>query len=341
MSGVHTVTTGDDAAGQRLDRWFRRAYPQVTHGRLEKLLRSGQVRVDGKRVKASYRLQVGQSVRVPPLPDPDGTRPPARPSTKLDLSTEEIESLRQRILYRDESVIALDKPAGLAVQGGSGQKRHLDAMLDALRFGADDRPRLVHRLDKDTCGVLLLARNATVARALTASFRGHAVQKVYWAAVAGVPAQKRGRILLPLAKQDGPGGEKVATDAAAGQHAETLFQLVETWRRKISWLVLMPLTGRTHQLRVHCAAMGTPILGDGKYGGRAAFASGLDLPRRLMLQANEIALPHPVDGTTLRVSAPLPEHMSEVWRHGGFNTLKGADAAAALADYASGLSHSP
>ncbi len=350
MSGVQQVPVAAEADGQRLDRWFKQHFPQVTHGRLEKMLRKGEIRVDGRRVKASARLESGQVVRVPPLPPAEAVA--AERASPPPVSAEEAASLQAAVLYKDENVIAIDKPAGLAVQGGSGQRRHLDGMLDALRFGAAERPRLVHRLDRDTAGVLLLARNAPAARSLTAAFRGKDTQKVYWALVAGEPAERRGLIDLPLAKQargtgaSGGHGEAVAPDEAEGKDARTLFQVVQSHRarksgEKVTWLVLLPLTGRTHQLRVHCAAMGTPIVGDGKYGGRGAFPESLSGAKTLHLLARELALPDPEDGTTLRVAAPLPPHMAATWKALGFTEAKGEGALQALLAYAEGLSHSP
>ncbi len=326
-SGVQTLTVADEEADLRLDRWFRRRFPALAHGRLEKLLRTGQVRVDGRRAKSGLRLSPGQRVRVPPLgpvagpgagPAPRGEPPPPP-------SGPEAAALRDRVLFRDDWLIVIDKPAGLAVQGGSGQRRHLDAMSEALRFGAAEKPRLVHRLDKDTSGCLVLARTAAAARRLTEAFRGQDVRKTYWAAVAGVPEPRRGRIELPLAKgRAGPGGgEKVGEAAEGGRPAATLYRVVQTAGRRAAWLALRPLTGRTHQLRVHCAALGHPILGDGKYGGADAFPTGLDAARRLQLHAREIALPHPADGTTLRVSAPLPAHMRALWDRLGFEPAAG------------------
>ncbi|HMA14938.1 MAG: RluA family pseudouridine synthase [Bacteroidota bacterium] len=340
MSGVQQVTVDAAGAGQRLDRWFRERFPQVTHGRLEKLLRKGEIRLDGRRAKASERLAAGQVVRVPPLPE-EG--PPPAPVPEAAVSAKDAAALQAAVLYRDDNLIALDKPAGLAVQGGSGQRRHLDGMLEALRFGADERPRLVHRLDRDTAGVLLLARNAPTARALTAAFRGKDMQKVYWALVAGVPAEGRGLIDLPLAKQLQGRGEAVAGDED-GKPARTLYQLVQSHGQVASWLVLLPLTGRTHQLRVHCAALGTPIVGDGKYGGRDAFpalARRAPAPKMLHLLARELTLTDPEAGTTLRVTAPLPPHMAATWAALGFEEEEGEAALQALLAYAEGLSHSP
>lgn len=347
MSRVQQITIGAEDAGLRLDRWFRQRFPQVTQGRLEKLLRKGEVRVDGKRVKSAHRIDTGQTVRVPPLPDGDAPQRPREPAKEKPVSAEAAAELQNRVLYRDNAVIVLDKPTGLAVQGGSGQSRHLDGMLDALRFGSGERPRLVHRLDKDTAGILLLARNAGSARALTAAFRGKTTQKIYWALVRGVPSEKRGIIDMPLAKRQTGSGEAMAPVATStlggedGKPAQTLYRLVESYKRAVSWLVLMPLTGRTHQLRVHCAAMGLPIIGDGKYGGRAAFPEALGLPRPLHLLARELAVPHPEDGTTLRQTAALPPHMAESWQKLGFDERKGEAALEALLAYAEGISHSP
>lgn len=334
MSAVRTLTVGEAEEGLRVDRWFKQHFPGLRHGHLEKLLRTGQVRVDGRRAKSGTRLEAGQAVRIPPLPDetdaPAARRPPA-------LSQHDIETLRSAVLYRDESVIAINKPAGLAVQGGTGQRRHLDAMLEALRFDAPEPPRLVHRLDKDTSGVLLLARDTAAARYLTGAFKGQEVRKTYWAAVAGVPGKIQGRIELPLVKRPGRTGEKMAPDTKTGKAAVTLYRMAARCRGDAAWLVLRPLTGRTHQLRAHCAALGHPILGDGKYGGRQAFLAedkaGPAL-RRLQLHAREIALPHPADGTTLRIAAPLPPHMVESWTLLGFDSEAGAKAGAALDRFA-------
>ncbi len=354
MTAVRSVTVAPEEAELRLDRWFRQHYPGLGHGRLEKLLRTGQVRVDGKRAKAGTRLAAGQVVRVPPLAPPEPGNAPKRAALGAAYRTSAVDSrdlaaLRASVLFRDDAVIAIDKPAGLAVQGGSGQHRHLDAMLDGLKFGSAARPRLVHRLDKDTGGVLLLARTAAAARKLTAAFKGKSIRKVYWALVAGAPPEPRGLIDLPLSKAGASGGEKMAA-AADGKSAQTLYQVVQTRKAAgaaVSWLVLMPLTGRTHQLRAHCALLGAPILYDGKYGGRAAFPPGLEIesaagiPKRLMLLAREIAVPHPEHETTLRVEAPPPAHMEAAFAALGFQVARGERAADDLIGYAEGLAHSP
>ena len=304
MTGVTTVVVAPDEGGVRLDRWFARHFPGLGHGHLQKLLRTGQVRVDGGRVKANERLSPGQAIRVPPLPAATGADDrPARPA----VDPKQADLLRSRVLHRDAAVIAIDKPAGLAVQGGTGQASHVDAALDALRFDGTDRPRLVHRLDKDTSGVLLLARSASAAAKLTAAFRKGEVEKIYWAVVVGVPTPREGRLSAPVAKVAGPGGERMMAEADDGKPAVTDYRVLDSAGRHASLVELRPRTGRTHQLRVHCALLGTPILGDGKYGGAGAFIESMDLPRQLHLHARELTYPHPDKGEG-HVVAPLPEH---------------------------------
>ena len=319
-ASVQNLVVGAEEAEVRLDRWFRRHFPALRHGPLEKLLRTGQVRVDGRRAKAGSRLRPGQVVRVPPLaaaPVPAGPVPAPVPD-------DEAAALAARVLYRDDDVIALDKPAGLAVQGGTRTVRHLDAMLDALRFGAPERPRLVHRLDKDTSGVLLLARGAGAARQLSAAFRRHEMAKLYWALTVGVPRPRRGRIDLGLAKRAGPRGERVGAAPDTGARAVTLYAVIDHAGRRAAWLALRPRTGRTHQLRVHLAAIGTPILGDGKYGGTAAFLPDLPGARQLHLHARAVRLPHPTR-SALDIAAPLPPHMAASWDFFGFDPRAGDD----------------
>jgi 23S rRNA pseudouridine955/2504/2580 synthase len=238
--------------------------------------------------------------------------------------------VQRAVLHIDDDVIVIDKPPGLAVQGGTNTERHLDALLDALRFGAEERPRLVHRLDRDTSGVLVLARSAAAAAKLAAAFRDKTTRKIYWAAVVGEPKPRRGRIDQPLAKLPGRGGERVAPDEEEGKRAVTYYRTVSQAGGKITWLALQPITGRTHQLRAHCVALGTPILGDGKYGGAAAHPAGVPHPRQLHLHARALALPHPRGGT-LVVTAPLPPHMKETWQFFGFDEAEDPDPFAELA----------
>ena len=301
----------------RLDRWFRRHFPELSHVRLQKLLRTGQVRVDGRRARAGDRLEPGQEVRVPPLGEPAPAAPAVRRPPPV--SERDAAMLRGLVLYRDADVIAIDKPAGLAVQGGTGTTRHLDAMLDALRFDAPERPRLIHRLDRDTSGVLLLARSAAAADRLQRIFRTRDVKKIYWALTVGVPKPPFGRIDLPLAKGGAAGAEKVGPDPEEGKPAITDYRVLETAGKRLAWVALWPRTGRTHQLRAHLVALGTPILGDGKYGGAAAQLSGIEIPRKLHLHARAIALPHPSGRGEISVLAPVPAHMAETMRLFGFD----------------------
>ncbi|MFC7331548.1 RluA family pseudouridine synthase [Rhodocista pekingensis] len=326
---VETRLVGDDEGEVRLDRWFKRHYPLLSHIQLQKLLRTGQVRVDGKRAEASTRLLPGQSVRIPPLPDappPDAVRPKARPEVDERAAKE----LRARVLFRDHDVIVLDKPAGLATQGGTNQVKHLDAMLDALKFEAEGRPKLVHRLDKDTSGCLVLARSAAAAAKLTAAFRSREARKIYWAVTVGVPKPMKGRIDLPVAKEAGTRGERMTVDEDEGVHAITYYTVLEHAHKQAAFVALWPRTGRTHQLRVHMAALGTPILGDGKYAGQGAFLEGAgELPRQLHLHARRIILPHPRGGV-IDVTAPLPKHMRPAWDYFGFEDKRKDDPFAEL-----------
>src|SRR6266851_4750044 len=316
MTGVDVVTVRPEDGAGRLDRWFRRHYPALGHGRLEKLLRTGQVRVDGKRARAGDPVAPGQAIRVPPLAEPSTPRPVRR------VRPQDEGVLRQLVLYRDASAIVLNKPAGLAVQGGTKTGRHVDGLLDTLRFDSDERPRLVHRLDKDTSGVLLIARSAAAAAFFTRAFREKTTRKTYWAAVIGLPRLLQGRIDLALAKHAGPGGarvaERVQADAEDGKSAVTYYRVIDRAGDRASWLALLPITGRTHQLRAHCAALGTPILGDGKYGASAAHLAGVVAASGLHLHARSLAIPSPAGGI-LRVTAPLPPHMRETWDLLGFS----------------------
>jgi 23S rRNA pseudouridine955/2504/2580 synthase len=311
---VTTRTVWASERDTRLDRWFHRHFPQLTQGALQKMLRTGQIRVDGKRAESSTRLLGGQQVRIPPMPE--GQAPKADPKPVDERDATEMQRL---VIYRDDSVIAIDKPQGLPVQGGPGIAKHVDGLLDALRFGSEERPRLVHRLDRDTTGVLVLARTAAAASALARAFRGRDAQKTYWAIVVGRPHPLEGRIDMALLKQGGAQGERtVPSDAREAARAVTLFRTVDSAQKRAAWLELTPLTGRTHQLRVHCAAaLNCPILGDGKYGGAAAHPDGFG-DRTLHLHARSLHLPHP-DGGTLELAAPLPKHMKDTFTFLGFD----------------------
>lgn len=321
MSNVQTIAVAEEDAEVRLDRWFRRYFPALPHGRLEKLLRTGQVRVDGHRAKGATRLAAGQKVRVPPLGEAAEGKPRGEP---VRANERDFKQIRAAVIYRDDDVIAINKPPGLAVQGGSGVRKHVDAMLDGLRFDARDRPRLVHRLDKDTSGVLLLGRSAGAAARLAEAFRSRDAKKTYWALVAGVPKPRRGRISIDLDKRGGPGAERMVPADGAGKEAVTYYTVLEAAGRSVSWLALRPLTGRTHQIRVHCVALGTPILGDGKYGGAEAFPAGAPDIRTLHLHARALALPHPRKGR-LEIVADLSPAMLKTWRLLGFDPQRSDD----------------
>jgi len=327
MGQVQSITVSAGDAEIRLDRWFKRHFPGLGHGRLEKLLRTGQVRLDGKRAKARDRVAEGQIVRVPPLGDlnPENAKPHQAPP----VSARETKLIQATVLHRDEDVIVIDKPQGLAVQGGTNTTRHLDGMLDALVFDASERPRLVHRLDKDTSGVLVLARNARAAAKLAQAFRDKTTRKIYWAAVVGVPSTRQGRIDQKLAKQPGKLGERVVPDDE-GQRAVTYYRTVAHAADRLAWIAFEPVTGRTHQLRAHSAALGTPILGDGKYGGAESHVPGIPGNRLLHLHARALAIPHP-QGGMLIVMAPLPPHMKETWEFFGFEEGQEPDPFADLA----------
>ncbi|MEQ9225109.1 MAG: RluA family pseudouridine synthase [Parvibaculum sp.] len=328
MNQVSQIDVSEEEDGLRLDRWFKRRFPMLTHGRLEKLLRTGQVRVDGARAKANARLATGQVVRVPPLGEEA-----AKPAPKVDrpVGVDDADMARSLVIYKDKSVLVLNKPAGLAVQGGTKTERHLDGMLDALTFDAKERPRLVHRLDRDTSGVLVLARTAKAAAALAYAFKQKDVRKIYWALVVGVPVPRQGTINLALTKQGGPRAERVFAAKKGDEGARdavTHFSTVSTAAHTLAWVAFMPLTGRTHQIRAHAAAIETPIVGDGKYGGVNAHPGG-EIPRKLHLHARSIDIAHP-DGGRLFVEADLPPHMKTSWKLLGFDERDAKDAFAGL-----------
>lgn len=311
---VQFITVKPQDNDIRLDRWFARHFPELKNGQLQRLLRGKNIRVNGKKATSAQHLTAGDEIRVPPLMVSEKSDLPR------DISKADSEFMQSLVIYRDDDVIVLNKPAGIAVQGGSKTTRHIDGLLDALRFGLDEKPHLVHRLDKDTSGVLVLGRSANAAAALTKAFKTREAHKIYWAVVVGKPKLLTGRIDAPLSKLSGAlGGEQMKIDYDTGDRAITLYRVIDSLGRKASWLEMSPLTGRTHQLRVHAAeALNTPIIGDGKYGGDRSYAVGIENNRKLHLHARAIRIPHPVKGI-LEVSAPLPQHMRETFAFLGFN----------------------
>jgi 23S rRNA pseudouridine955/2504/2580 synthase len=323
MGGVQTTVVARSEDGMRLDRWFKARFPDMPHGRLQKALRKGEVRVDGGRAKPDTRVAAGQTVRVPPY---EAAPPPGKRSARGPDPPDPRDAAfaRNLVIFRNPALLAIDKPPGLAVQGGSKTDRHLDGMLAFLSFDAPEKPRLVHRLDKDTSGVMLLARDRHAAATLGKALKERDVRKIYWAITAGVPDPSEGTIALPLSKLGGKGGERVVPDPENGQTALTDYAVVDRAADKAALVVLWPRTGRTHQIRAHLAAIGAPIVGDGKYGGAAAFAPGDALPRALHLHARSITLPKGVPGAGVRIVAPPPEHFRKTLALFEFET--GAEA---------------
>jgi 23S rRNA pseudouridine955/2504/2580 synthase len=322
---VETRTVASDEDGMRLDRWFRSHFAGLPQSRLEKLLRTGQVRVDGGRVKASTRLAAGQTVRVPPLP---ALAPPAKAETARPLTRAERDFLASITLYEDDDLLVFNKPHGIAVQGGTKTTHHIDRLLEALGDSPKTRPRLVHRLDRDTSGVLVVAKRREIAAKLGRAFQTRSVRKIYWALVKGVPKPPQGKIDAALVKATGPEGDRVRKagpgEQERAQSAVTHYAVVDRAGQAVSWLSLKPVTGRQHQLRAHVAIIGHPILGDEKYHGDRELPE--NVPNKLHLHARRISFRHPSGPGTIDVTAPLPEHMRRSFELFGF-TESGETAA--------------
>ena len=313
--GIRQFTVKADDDGIRLDRWFKRHLPDASFNIVSRWARTGQLRVDGKRATPGDRLEAGQQLRVPPADTSAAAS--ARPARKRrDLTDDEVEFALSMVIHKDDAALVINKPAGLATQGGTKTENHVDGLLDALDFELDNRPKLVHRLDKDTSGALLLARTSRSAGHFAKAFSSRTARKVYWALVVGVPAIEDGFIDLPIGKQPGSGGEKMHVDEKDGQSARTRYRIVERAGNATAWVELQPYTGRTHQLRVHMAAIGHPIVGDGKYGGKEAFLTGT-ISRKMHLHARRIRIDHP-QGHQIDVRAELPPHMKDSFADLGF-----------------------
>ncbi|HEY0920247.1 RluA family pseudouridine synthase [Devosia sp.] len=314
MSGVRLQTVARDEDGMRLDRWFATHFPQLGFGPLQKMIRTGQVRVDGGRIKTSTRLVAGQVVRIPPI---EAAPPQARPV----VSSKDAEFLRSLILYEDDDIYVFNKPHGLASQGGTGTKRHLDGLLKSLPNRKGEAPRLVHRLDRDTSGCLVVAKTKAAASHFGTVFRSRSARKIYWAVVAGNPQPKQGRISCFLAKQATADGEQmvvVENGHPGAVHSTSYYSVTDIAGRRFAWVTLKPVTGRTHQLRVHMAQLGTPIIGDPRYFNIENWEPAPGLGEGLHLHARRIALPLR-SGKVLDVSAPLPPHMQQSFDALGFD----------------------
>jgi 23S rRNA pseudouridine955/2504/2580 synthase len=315
---LQTHTVNDDDTGIRLDRWFKRHFPAVTHGQLQKMLRTGQVRLDGKRVETSARLEAGQSIRVPP-------QAVSMPKKQIEVqSTRTTNTLKNLVLFEDDDIIVFNKPAGLASQGGSGLKENLDDMLAAFSHRKHGKPKLVHRLDRDTSGVLLVARSSSAAAKLSESFRRRDTQKIYWGLTVGIPKPEQGRIEAPLLKQ----GEIMVVDENGDEEAKsavTVYQTIESAKKLAAFVAMWPITGRTHQLRVHMSYIGMPLLGDRLYGGEKSLGiTENELGKGLHLHARRLIIPHPRQGI-IDVTAPLGPEMKKTWKWFGFDESADAD----------------
>jgi 23S rRNA pseudouridine955/2504/2580 synthase len=312
---VETIEVKSSEAGVRLDRWFKTHFPEVGYSYLQKLLRTGQIRVDSRRVEANARLEAGAKIRVPKIVRQE-KKAVSSVAPPLGLSKADRDRIERMILFEDEHVLVLNKPFGLAVQGGTGTRRHIDGMLAGMadRFG--DRPRLVHRLDRDTTGVLLVAKHRDAAAKLGRVFQTRSAAKTYWALVKGVPKPHQGKVEAPLVKAAGPDGDRVRKALPGEQeqamHATTHYSVVDRVASKAAWVSLKPVTGRQHQLRAHMALIGHPIVGDNKYGGDKSMPAEQIEPK-LHLHARRLVLPHPYTGGKIDVTAPLPEHMTKTW----------------------------
>lgn len=311
MNKVRHLRVLKDDDGQRLDRWLKKHVPEIPYGLAQKIIRKGQIRVDGKRAKPDMRLCEGQDIRIPPVKD----KPKPQ---KAVLSSQDAEFIRSLVIYDDGDVLAINKPQGLAVQGGTKTARHVDGMLEALKDKEGVKPRLVHRLDKDTSGILLLARSAQVAKVLGQEFKKRDIKKIYWAIVTPTPEMHEGTIKAPLLKGGGPQKEKMLVNDKDGKVAITDYTVLDHAAESAAFVAFWPRTGRTHQIRAHAALMDCPVLGDGKYGGKQAAIEGLEHSKKMHLHAQRIICAHPVKKTMIDIQAPLPDELAKTWKLLGF-----------------------
>lgn len=319
MPEARTFTVTEDDDGIRLDRWFKRHLPDVSFNMVSRWSRTGQLRLNGNKAVPGDRVEAGQEIRFPP-PAATPSRPGRSPPRREELTEDEVRFVREMVIHEDPGAFVLNKPPGLATQGGTKTTQHLDRLLDGLT-DERGRPKLVHRLDKDTSGALLVARTARAAAHFGKVFSGRAAKKVYWALVVGVPDAAEGTIDAPLAKQPGTGGEKMHIDEEHGLPAKTRWRTIDRAGNRAAWVELQPLTGRTHQLRAHMASIGHPIVGDAKYGGAEAFLTG-GISRKLHLHARRIRI-EAFDGTKIDVTAELPAHLAESIATLGFEESAG------------------
>lgn len=313
------VSETDD--GQRLDRWLKKHFAGIPFGQMQKILRTGQLRIDGKRAKGEARLVTGQILRIPPALRGIGIK------ERVGVSPKDTAFIKSLVIYKDDDLIAINKPAGLATQGGSKISRHVDGMLEALCYDSEERPHLVHRLDKDTSGVLLIARSAAAAREMGHLFKSRDIRKYYWAVTVPAPPDVEGKIRSTLAKVEGRGGERmmaVDEDNESGKMALTNYAVVDSLDDRVAWVAFWPRTGRTHQIRVHAAELGCPLLGDYKYGPGldetvADLMAGQSMAKTLHLHARRLIFDHPRTGARVDITAPLGEEMKKTFGHFGFN----------------------
>lgn len=312
MIDVRHLTVPQDDDGQRLDRWLKKNVPEMSFIMCQKLIRTGQIRVDGKRMKPDARLAGGQEIRLPPMDD----RP--KHADGYRLREEDAELITRAVLFDDGDLLAINKPSGIATQGGMSITRHIDGMLEALTNDDGVKPRLVHRLDKETSGVLILARSAEMARKLGKMFAGRDMKKIYWAITSPAPKEMAGEIKAPILKMtSGPDKDKMVVDPKEGQRAYTNYEVMEVAGKQAAFVAFLPKTGRTHQIRVHAAHMGFPLLGDSKYGEQAAI-EGPGITQRLHLHARSLEFRHPITGKIMKLMAPLPDDLLRSWDAFGF-----------------------